>query len=265
MGNKNQDLLNKDELTKSLQDFDFSEEEIASILEKAEKEGKLEVRDKEVVDDSGEYDKEEMKKAYDGVMKAKAEFDKSMSDFLDKFGNVPGLKTPDDFTKKSEDDELEKAEDFEIEKADEDELEKAEEDFIQKAFGEKVDGIEKSISSYFENQNKVNEELMKSLTKLNEDVTAIAETPNPLKSLLGSYGNLVIEKGIKMKDDGTEVYNLRNKSGVTEAFEKSLDKIDNEKDKQVVRDMISTYTISGVTSETGLNIVKKALNIDFEK
>ncbi len=250
MEDKKQSLLKKGELKKSLVELDFSEEEIASIIEKAEKDGKLEeVSDDKVVDKPDDYDGDDMKKSYDKVMSAKAEFDKSMSEFLDKFGKVPGFEKPTNSVDKSVNEDINKSmiNDFE------------------KSFGDKFGLIEKSLTDFFSNQGEINEKLSKSLDKLSEDVQAIAEAPNPLKGIFGSYKNSVIEKGIKTDEDGKAVYSLKDKPAVIDSFEKSLDKIENEKDKQVVRDMISSYTISGKVSETGLNIVKKALDIDFEK
>lgn len=256
------DLINKEELIKSLTDLDFSEAEISEIVEKAEQDGKLAPADDKVVDKPDEYkeekdeDKEEVKKAYDKIMSMKDELDKSMADFLDKYGKVPGFSKPTDVS-------TEKAEKIEIEKAEKDELEKAEKDSIEKAFGEKFSVIEKAFESRFDAQQLVNDQLLKSLAGIQETVQAIAETPNPYKGLFGSYGNAIIEKGGK---DGEEtVISLKDKSTATRTFEKAVKLLDNEADRQIVNNMISSYTISGLTNETGLNIVKKALKVDFEK
>jgi hypothetical protein len=250
------EILDKEDLRKSLLDF-FTEDEADEMLEKAEKEGKFEVKDDESGDKTPEDEEtvdqkavkegvkdDEVKKAYDKIMSAKADLDKSMTDFLDKFGSMPGVKTPDsDFTEKSEEDTLEKSEvnDFE------------------KAFGSKFDSIEKG----FETQNKVNEKILKSIQGLSHTVNQIAETPNPFKALTKSYG--FIEKGEKTNEGGQKVVNLNNKEVVISEIEKSLDKIENEQDNQLVRNMLSDYSISNKLNPTGLNIVKKALNIDFEK
>lgn len=249
----NNELLNKDELVKSLQDLDFSQEEIASIIEKGEKEGKFEVKEKEddektideEVAEKAPEDKEDMKKAYNEIMSAKSSLEKAMESFLNKFGSVPGLTTPTDFVKKSEEVEIEKSEvnDFE------------------KAFGDKFDTILKG----FDNQTKFNEEIQKSMADMKNTVQAIAETPNPLKAFFSNYKSSVIEKGMREDENGKTVINLGNKEAVNEQFAKSIDKIENEQDKQTVRDLISAYNISGYTPAKGLDIVKKALNIDFEK
>lgn len=242
------ELLNKDELVKSLRDLEFSEEEINSIVEKGEKEGKfLQGDDKKNDDDDAktvdQLDQEEMKKAYDAVMAAKTQVEKAMEDFLNRFGNVPGFTAPADFVKKGEEDELNKSEVIDIEKA----------------FGDRFDSIMKG----FETQNELNSNILKSISEIKESVEAIAQTPNPLKGLFGNYN--FIEKGEKFNDDGVQVVNLRNKDAAIDKFEKAIDKVENENDKQVIRDLISDFTISGVTNQKGLNIVKKALNIDFEK
>ena len=250
----NNDKPDRDELIKSLQELEFSEEEIAIVIEKAEKDGKF-VKDDEPVDDPEEYDEpeekekddEEVKKAYDKIMSMKDELDKSMTAFLDKYGNVPNLKKP-----------TSSVEAIKSEKTD---IEKAEVVDIEKAFGDRFDTIIKS----FESQSKFNDELQKSIGDLKEEVEKIANTPNPFKGLFGSYKNSIIEKGEKTNEEGQPVYSLKDKSAVTEVFEKAIDKVSDEKDKSLIRNMISDYTISNKTNDTGLNIVKKALNIDFEK
>lgn len=257
----NDDSLKRDELEKSLRDLDFTPEEITSIIEKAEKEGKFQPKEEEKEEDEKTideekaqegkeetekgYDADEMKKAYGEVMAAKSAFDKAMDGFLDKFGSVPGFTAPTDFVKKSEEAEIEKSgvNDFE------------------KAFGSRFDEILKG----FESQTKVNDQLQKSLEEVSKAVEQIATAPNPLKGLFGNYRGSVIEKGERTDEDGKTVYSLGNKELVTEQFEKAIDKVENEADKQVIRDMISSYTISNNISPKGLNIVKKALNIDFEK
>jgi len=249
------DLLKKDELTKSLQELDFSEEEINTIIEKAEEEGKL-VSDDEVVEKPEDYDKEEMKKAYDKVMSMKDDLDKSMSAFLDKYGSVPGFTKPtSDVAKKSEKEDIEKSEKVE-------ELEKSFSDELQKSFDTRFDTIQKS----FDTQNEINERIIKSLEKVEGLVQEVAEAPNPLKGLFGSYRDSLLEKGEKTNEDGQKVLSLqRDKAEVVDAFEKAIDKVEDERDKSLIRDMISTYTISKSVGPTGLDIVKKALNIDFEK
>lgn len=256
----NDDSLNRDELEKSLRDLDFTPEEITSIIEKAEKEGKFQPKEEEKKEDEktideedaakgGEetekgYDADEMKKAYGDVMAAKSAFDKAMDGFLNKFGSVPGLTTPTDFVKKSEDAEIEKSE----------------VNNFEKAFGDRFDQILKG----FVTQTEVNNQLQKSIQEVSIAVEQIATAPNPLKGLFGNYKGNVIEKG-EREEDGKTIYSLGNKELVTEQFEKAIDKVENEGDKQVIRDMISSYTISNNISPKGLNIVKKALNIDFEK
>lgn len=240
----------KDELIKSLEGL-FTEEEIQALIEKAEIEGKFEDKD----DDDDEKEKkdgddktvdeeaqENMKKAYDEIMSKKSELDKSIDAFCDKFGNVPGFTKPTDFfVKKSEETDIEKSEKVDIEKA----------------FDSKFDEIQKS----FDNQLKEIDELKKSMEVLVEDVKKFAEAPNPLKSLMGKYQ--FIEKGDK--DDKDNLSLSKDKSKVIDLFVKSLDKIEDIEDQGLVRNMISDYTISNKTNTTGLNIVKKAMNIDFEK
>jgi len=265
----NDDSLNRDELEKSLRDLDFTPEEITSIIEKAEKEGKFQPKEEEKKEDEktideedaakgGEetekgYDADEMKKAYGDVMAAKTAFDSSLAQFLDKFGSVPGFTKPADFMKK--------AEEAEIEKSEKTEVEKSEVNDFEKAFGSRFDEILKG----FVTQTEVNNQLQKSIQEVSIAVEQIATAPNPLKGLFGNYRGSVIEKGERTDDDGKTVYSLGNKELVTEQFEKAIDKVENEGDKQVIRDMISSYTISNNISPKGLNIVKKALNIDFEK
>lgn len=254
-------LINKDELIKSLTDLEFSVEDINEIVEKAEKEGKLAPADDNVVKEGAEYeaaekektDKEEVKKAFDKIMSMKDELDKSIADFTCKYGEMPGFEKP-------------KTEPVVVtEKAETDELEKAEKDAFEKALGGRFEVIEKAFEDRFTAQQKINEELLKSLSGIQSTVQQIAETPNPLKGLFGSYGNAIIEKGGKSNEDGQTVYSLRDKKSVIGVFEKSIDKISNEADRQIVNNMISSYTISGLTNDTGLDIVKKALNVDFEK
>lgn len=270
--------LDKDELIKSLQEFEFSQAEIDGIVEKAEKDGEFESKEKkddETIDEeAAEKNKnkedesgEEMKKAYDKVMSMKDELDKSMTEFLNKFGSAPGIKTPDTDLHKGEETEIEKSEQERLaakkekkrfKKAERKRLAKEKKDDINK--GEKTD-IEKA----FETQTDVNNQILKSLEKVTETVAKIAEAPNPMKSLWGSYGKSVIEKGERVDEDGKRIINLDNKDAMTEVIEKSIDKIENEQDKQIVRSMLSNYTISNKLSFDGLNIVKKAMNIDFEK
>jgi len=255
---KDKDLLDRDELVKSLRDLDFSSEEIDAVIEKGEKEGKFlpkeeKKEDDETIDEAAaetgkgknEPDGDEVKKAYDKIVSMKDEIDKAMTSFLDMFGKVPGFTAPTEFVKKSE----------------ETDISKSFGDNFEKAFGEKFDTILKG----FEGQREINDDLKKSIETIGETVNKIAETPNPLKSMFTNFNNSVIQKGYTEKEDGTQVYNLNNKAVVNEIFAKSIDKIENEEDIQVVRDMISSYTISGNTPARGLAIVKKALNVDFEK
>ena len=247
--------LDKNELVKNLQGLDFSEEEISDIIKKGEKEGNFKPKEKEedteTVDEAAAESakkkdgEEEIKKAYDKIVSMKADIDKAMGDFLNMFGNVPGLTTPTEFVKK----------------AIEDDLEKSQVNDIEKAFGEKIDNILKG----FEKQTEINEELTKALGEIQGTVEKIASSDKMFKSVFGNYTGNVIEKGEKIDGDGKTVYNLGNKNACNDQFAKSMEKIENEEDKQVVRDLISTFNISGFTSDRGLNIVKKALNIDFEK
>lgn len=271
MSEKDNDLLNKDELVKSLQDLDFSQEEITAIIEKGDKEGKFEPKDdekeekKEVKDDetideaaaAKAEDKDEVKKAYDKICSMKADIDKAMGDFLNMFGKVPGFTTPTEFVKKAVEDELEVKEKELVGEL----ITKSFGDDFEKAFGDRFDTILKG----FEKQTEINDELKKSLGDISETVEKIASTDKMFKSVLGNYNRNIVEKGEKVGEDGKPIFNLGNKTAVNEQFAKSMDKIEDESDKQVVRDLISTFNISGITSDKGLNIVKKALNIDFEK
>lgn len=254
--NKDTGLLNKDELIKSLQEFDFTQEEIDSFIQKAEKDGKFEPKSKEEEENEKTVDeekvekvedKDEMKKAFDKIMDMKTEIDKSMTEFLDKFGRVPGMPTPTDFTKKSE----------------EDELNKAEKEDIQKAFVGKFDEISKSIENRFESQTRVNEEIVKSLKEMSETVNAIAEAPNPFKGIRNSYN--FIEKSEKTDENGKKVVSLRNKEQVEKLIEKAIDKTEDSIDKKELRDTLSDYSIAGKIRPAGFDIVKKALEIEFEK
>ena len=233
----------KDDLRKSLEGL-FTEEEILALIEKAEVEGKFD-DDKTIDEEDQEKPKEEdVKKAYDEIMAKKTELDKSIEVFFDKFGNIPGFTKPEDPFKS---------------KAIENDIEKAEVNDIEKAFGSKFDEIQKS----FESQSNLIDEIKKSMETLSEDVKKVAEAPNPFKSLMGKYQ--FIEKGDKDGDGKDNLSLSKDKSKVIDLFVKSLDKIENEEDQGLVRNMISDYTISNKTNTTGLNIVKKAMDIDFEK
>lgn len=261
MSKDNKSRLDLDELRKSLQELEFSETEIQEVLEKAEAENKLlddddsitkgcdaekgKVTDKDVADPA-ELEKEEMKKAYDEIMYKKTDLDKSISDYCDKFGNVPGFTKPDDFfTSKSLDVNIEKG--F-----------TAQNDLFEKAFA----GVEALKITVME-QVEINKGITDSLNKIQKSVEEIANTPNPLKGLFGSYQNKVVEKG--GKDGDVDVISLRDRGAAINAFEKSLDKIENEEDKNAVRSLISTFTINKTVNDKALNIVKKALKVDFEK
>ena len=251
--------MDKDDLIKSLQDLEFSQAEIDDIVSKAEKEDKFESKEpKEKPEDEKTIDEEaedkavaendnDMKKSYDKIMSMKGDLDKSMTDFLNKYGNAPGIKTPDT--------DIEKVKAIEVD------IEKSEVNSFEKAFGDKFDSIQKSLES----QSTLNEEIVKSLQKMNETVNAIAEAPNPLKGIFGNYRGNLLEKGEKLDQDGRKVISLRNKDAALEEFQKAIDKVDNEQDKQIVRNLISDFNIANKTNQTGLNIVKKALNIDIEK
>ena len=251
MANEN---IDKDELRKSLTELEFSDAEIKDILQKAEKDEK----DDETVDEIAAKDAEgketkvsetdDMKKAYEDILNKKKDIDKSMTDFLNKYGNAPGIKTPDT--------DLEKV------KAENYELNKSEVNGFEKAFGSKFESIEKGFSE----QSKINEEIMKSLQGITTTVQAIADAPNPLKSLLGNYNRNILEKGEKTNKDGKRVLSYtQNKEAVLDEFAKAVDKVENEDDKQKIRNMISTLSISNRVSAEGIDIVNKALDIDIIK
>jgi len=258
---ENKERLDKDEFIKSLTELEFSKEEIDSIVEKAEKEGgfkdkveddvtKEKDKDIKTVDEEN-ADKNEMKKAYDKVVSMKEDLDKSMTDFLNKFGSAPGIPTPKT--------------DLNVESTVKETVSKALTDEFQKSFGDKFETIEKSIGDFVLDQSKINNELVKSIGEISETVKAIAETPNPFKSILGNYKNSILEKGEKTNENGNKVISLRNKELATDTFEKAVDKVENEQDKQIIRNMISDYTISNKVNADGLDIVSKALKVDFEK
>lgn len=248
----------KDDLIKALTDTGFSQEEIDGLIAKAEADGKFEEKeekDEKTVDEQEQEkgkegmddDRDEMKKAYDKVMDMKSELDKAMDSFFDKFGSVPGFTKPEDpFKSKSIETDIEKAEVVDIQKSF---------DTIQKGF---TDMIEKA----FADQSTIIDDLKKSLGEVKDDIKKVAEAPNPFKSLTAKYQ--FIEKGENA--DGKQSLSLaRNKHKVIDTFVKSLDKIENEEDQNVVRNMISDFTIANKTNEAGLNIVSKAMEIDFEK
>lgn len=231
-----------DELRKSLTELEFSEEEVNEMISKAEDEEE-EVEEPEVDE---EEDEEEMSKAYNNIMKMKTDLDKAMDSFLDRFGKVPGFKTPDfDVKNKSIDTDIEKAE----------------KEDISKAFSNNFDMIQKS----FDAQKEFNEEIKKSLENISEVVSKIAEAPNPLKSLFGNYSRSIIEKGEKLNDEGKRIVDLNNKKEVQDVLLKSLDVLTEEDHKQAVRDEISNFTVTNKLNPKTLNIVKKAMNVDFEK
>lgn len=241
-----------EDLRKALTDLDFSQEEIESMISKAEKEEEIKdeksEEDKKTVDQENQEDsEEEVKKAFSKVMDMKTELDKAMDSFFDKYGSVPGFSKPEDpFCMKAIENDIEKAEVVDFQKSF---------DTIQKGF---TDMIEKAFSE----QSVVIDDLKKSLDTVKEDIKKVAEAPNPFKSLTGRYQFL--EKG--EKEDGKQSLSLaRNKHKVIDTFVKSLDKIENEEDQNVVRNMISDFTIANKTNEAGLNIVSKAMEIDFEK
>jgi len=233
-----------DELRKSLTDLEFSKKEVNEMISKAEDEE--EEVEEEIDEDEGKENEEEMSKAYDNIMKMKTDLDKAMDSFLDRFGKVPGFKTPD----------------FDVKnKGVENDIEKAIDNDIQKAFDSRFDSIEKS----FDAQKQFNETIQKSLETISETVQKIAEAPNPLKSLLGNYSNSIIEKGEKLNDEGKQVINLNNKKAVQDILLKSLDVVKEEDQKEAIRDEISNFTVVNKLNPKTLNIVKKAMNVDFEK
>lgn len=228
-----------DELRKSLKDLEFSDEEIEAMVEKAEqaeieKAEKIEDEDEEEVDESDEkeeVDEDEMKKAMDTIKSMKTELDKAMDSFLDRFGKVPGFTTPN-FDVKNKSIETD---------------------------------IEKSFHKSFEAQTEVNSEIRKSLDELKGMVEKIAEAPNPLKSLFGDYQRNVIEKGEKFDDEGKQIVSLNNKKAVQDTLLKSLDVVKEADHIQLIRDEISNFTVTNKLNPKTLNIVKKALNVEFEK
>lgn len=242
-----------EDLKKALTDLDFSQEEIDSMISKAEKEeikDEKSEEDKETIDQKGQEageEKDEMKKAFDKVKDMKTELDKAMDSFFDKYGSVPGFTKPEDpFCMKSV----------------ENDIEKSEKDDIQKSFDTFQKGFSDLIEKAFADQNTVIDDLKKSITEIKEDVAKVAEAPNPLKSLLGKYN--YIEKG--EKEDGKKSVSLsRERYKAIEILEKSLSKIENEEDQNVVRNTISDFTIANKINQAGLNIVSKAMEIEFEK
>lgn len=246
------ETLDKDELRKSLLEF-FTPEEAEAMIVKAEKDGKFgsdnedddsgkpaddKTIDQEAAEKAGEGD--DVKKAYDQIMSLKSELDKSISKFFDMFGNMPGVKTPDsDMTKKSIDNDIEKGLDNEI----------------TKSFD--------SIMKGFDKQNEINQEIIKSISDVAKTVNQIAQAPNPMKSIMGQYG--FIEKSEKTNEEGKKVISVRNKTAVQSEISKAMDKITDEGEQQVLRNMLSDFTISNRLNPEGLDIVKKALDIDFEK
>lgn len=254
--------MDKDELIKALQELEIGQSEIDEIILKAEKDGKFKIEDKkedektidEVAADQAENkedapDKDDMKKAFDKIMSAKADIDKSMNDFLNKYGNAPGIKTPDT--------------DIETVKSEKEDIQKSEVNDFEKAFGNLQATIEKSFNDRFETQTKVNEELVKSLQNINQTVEKIAQTPLTYKSMF-DYNKSILEKGEK-DSNGKTIVSLRDKESVIDYMEKSIDKVDNEKDKQLIRDNISNYSIANKISPEGIQIVSKAMNIDIVK
>jgi len=256
-------LLNKDELIKSLQDLDFEQSAIDSIIAKGEKGGNFEPDEKgekkeetETIDeakaekkkdDEGE-EAEDMKKAFNEIMSAKTALDKSMEDFLNKFGNAPGIKTPD--TDLSNGAGVEKKE-----------IQKSITDEFEKSFGDKLDVFAKG----FESQSKINEELVKSLRNITETVNAIADAPSPMKSIIGNYRNNLLEKGEKTDENGKKIISLGNKEVVEACIEKAIKVTENEEDKTELRATLSDFSIANKVRPVGFNIVKKALDIDFGK
>lgn len=240
-----------EDLRKSLKDLEFSKEEVEEMVNKAinldisksEDEGDEEEEGKEKESDESEEEEEveenEMKKAFDDIKKMKSELDKAMDTFLDRFGNVPGFTKPD----------------FDIKN-------KGIDNDIEKGFGsEKLNMIEKS----FEKQEEVNETILKSLDALKESVSQIANAPNPLKSLLGDYSGSIIQKGERTDENGKSIINVSNKKAVQDVLIKSLDVIKEEDHKQLVRDEISNFTVVNRLNPKTLNIVSKAMNVEFEK
>jgi len=252
--------LDKDELIKSLTELGFEQSEIDEVILKGEKEDKFSPKkeeDEETIDEAeaesaekkdGKEDADDMKKSYDKIMNMKSEIDKSMADFLEKYGCAPGIKTPDT--------DLEKV------KSEKEDIQKSEANDFEKAFGSKFETIEKGLSD----QSKINDEFLKSLQNISETVKAIAETPNPFKGVFGNYKGNILEKGEKVDANGKRILSLsRDKETVLDEFAKAVDKVDNEQDKQLIRDAISTLNISNRVSPQSIEIVKSTLNIDIEK
>lgn len=277
------EIFDKDELRKSLAELDFTETEIDEIITKAEEEGKfggeeggkpafkkqkkqsekapksrMEGKEEpdgdepeggekepegseggeeggEPVEDDETIDEKSMKKAFDKVVGMKNDLDKAMTDFMNKFGSAPGVKTPDTTLGKSMGND------------------------IEKAFSGKFNEIDAALKG----QKTTNETILKSLELIGKNVQAIAESPSPFKGIHGSYKFL--EKGEKTGEDGNAVVSLRNKDRVIEVFEKSLEKIEDESDRKIVSDMISDFTVVNKVNPSGLAIVRKTMNVDFEK
>jgi len=229
-----------DDLRKSLKDLEYTDQEIDDMInaqiqksEDKEEEEKEEAEE----DDDTPVDADEMKKAYDDIKKMKSDMDKAMGSFLDRFGKVPGFTTPT----------------FDVKN-------KAMEDDIQKSFDSKFIDISKS----FEAQTQVNESILKSLEAVQATVNKIAEAPNPLKGIFGDYSRSVIEKGESFNKDGKQVISLKDKKGVQDVLIKSLDVVQ-EDQKQKIRDEISNFTVTNKLDPRSLNIVSKAMNVEFEK
>lgn len=232
-----------DELRKSLTDLEFSNDEINEIISKAEDE-EVEVEDEEEKEENNKS--EEMSKAYTDIMKMKTDLDKAMDSFLDRFGNVPGFKKPD-FDVKNKSVEVD--------------IEKSEKEDIMKGIMDNFSSIQDTINS----QKEFNDEIKKSLESISETVQKIAEAPNPFKALLGNYSNSIIQKGESVDSEGKTIINVRNKKAVQDILLKSLDKITEEDHKTAVRDEISNFTVTNKLNPKTLDIVKKAMNVEFEK
>lgn len=242
------EILNKDELRKSLEGLGFTSEEVNDLILKAEKEGKFEEEEEEEDDPSPE----DMEKAYSDLEKMYEGFQSNLSTFLDKYGKVPGFKTPTfDVKEKSIENDIEKG--------------------LNVDFGESLKLIQKSIQDQFDQlQVKLEESTLvrsesieKSLNGLHDQFEEFLNAPNPLKSILGNYSP--IEKGIRENENGKQIVSRSNKKMVQDCFMKAIDKVEAEDQKEMLRAGLSNLTIVGNCNPKAYSIVEKALDVEFEK
>jgi hypothetical protein len=255
MTEKDNEIIDKEELRKSLTGM-FSEEEINELIEKAEKEGKFGAKkekedpEDEDEDDEGGDEKAEMEKAYGELKSMHEGYSAKKSEFLDKFGKVPGFKTPDfDVKVKAVENDIEKS--FDSDKFSTN---------IQKSFTDKLDEIEKSIQKSYEDKF---ETIQKSIDSIGNKFEEFLNAPNPLKSIVGNYS--FIEKGIKTNEDGKTIVRYGNKKAVQDQIMKAIDVVKEEDQKEMLRTGLSNLTVTGNCSPKVYGIVEKALDIEFEK